>query len=550
MKKINSIISVMCIAAFALSGCGGGGGSSATATPTGGGSGSGTASTNLSVNVSGLTSGQGVTLEASSDNSSSVTANSNGTFYFPQNINDAGTNGATNAINVTVTTQPSAEQCTVEAPGTGITLNSTIPVVCSTPVKIAAYPSIGGFPGTTPSVIANPKIVPVFLTGSANENTDLVFLQQLAVSQYWGALSEYGVNSGTVESALYETPPSGISTGQVDYTQIQSALSTSASSWGITADSSTVLVVFLPSSTSYFADPTQGEAPNTFAAHGQITINGTPVQFVAIPGNADQEHFIAQYLIDAVTNPGGGGVDISSSLGYTEMSPDAERYNLTSLIDPQSSANGHSFDEYVELGAACFGNAPAESDLTLASGQSLNQIWSNKDAAQAYASGNEGYCQPSFGETVEYSSSSDSASVSATRFGHTFSDTALVIPAGTSTSVTVTAWGTAHDSSGNAIAWSLSVNPEVLYVSGTAAPADCSANTPAYSAAYAPAACANAPTVSVSPNGSSSVTNGNTFKVTIMMPSTAEPGLWSILLSGTDGGTEQPILVTNATTWQ
>ncbi len=540
---------VLAVIASVLGGCGGSSGSSASGGTTGG-SGSGSSTTNLSVKVSGLNSGETVTLQAKSDNSSSLTADANGTFYFPQNINNAGTNGATNGISVTVSTEPIGEQCLVEAPSTGITLDSTVPVVCSTPVTISKYATLEAFPGSSAQVIANPKVLPVFFTGAANENTDLVFLQQLVVSQYWGALSEYGVNNGTVESALYETPPSGLSSGKLDDAQIKSALQVSASTWGATFDTSTIIVAFLPSGTSYMPDVSQGEPENAAADHGQITVNGTAVQFVAITGGSDYEWVIAEFLIDAATNPGGGGTDMSASRGYVEMSPDPERYGLTAYLDGHSSAIGHPYQEYVELGSSCFAVAPAESDLTLANGQYLEQIWSNKAAAQANASGNQGYCQPSYGELVNYSSSSDASTVTASRFGRTFKDNALVVPAGSSTTVTVTAWGVASDGNGGQAPWSLTVNPEVFYVSGTAAPSDCSSGTPDYRSYAVASACSNAPSVSVNPNGSSTVSNGDMFKVTITMPSTAEPGLWSILLSGNDGGTEQPILVTNATTWQ
>ena len=458
-------------------------------------------------------------------------------------------NGATNAINVTVSAQPSnGESCLVEVPATGITLNSTVPVLCSTPVKPGAYPNIGAFPGATATVVAHPKIVPIFLSGATNENTDLVFEQQLVVSQYWGALSEYGVHNGVVESALYPTAPSTLASGTVYGGEIKSAIEAS-NAWGAPVDSSTILVVVLPNGTTYLPDTAQGEPASAEADHGQVNINGTNVQFVAIPGATNHEYVIAEYLIDAVTNPGGSGDDKAGSLGYVEMSPNPETYAQSLYFDPQSSGVAHPIQEFVELGDACYGIAPAESDLTLSSGESLFAIWSNTAAAQAYSSGNYGYCQPAFGELVDYSGSNASGTITATRFGHTFSDQALIVTPGNTATVNVTAWGQYHGANNTPGTWTLTVNPEVFYTSGTAAPVDCSAGTPDYEF-LVPAACSNAPVISVSPNGSASVANGDTFKVTVTMPSTAEPGLWSILLSGTDGGTEQPILVTNASTWQ
>ena len=544
----------MGVVCLLLSGCGGGGGSAGSSSTTGSGSGSGSStSPNLSINVSGLSSGQSVSVEAQSDNSSSITASSNGVFGFPQQINDAGTNGVTNQITVTFSSQPTNETCVVEPPATGITLNSTVPVACSVPVNAPTYPTIGGFSGGSVSVIAQPKVLPVFLTSAPSENTDLVFLQQLVVSHYWSALAEYGVDSGTVESALYESAPTTLSTGPVSDSMIKAALTANGPSWGATLDPSTVMVVFLPAGTSYSPDFLQGEPDNAPADHGQVTINGNTIQFVAIPAQANHPYYIAEYLIDAVTNPGGGGTSMASSNGFVEMSSDPERYALTGYLDTYGAAGAavaRPYQEYVELGDACFGLAAPESDITLPSSSTgLNEIWSNSGAASAYSAGNYGYCRPSFGENVDYSSSSDESTVSASRFGHTFTDKALVVPAGSSTTVTVTAWGT-NTNNGVSSPWTLTVNPEVFYTSGNAVPSECFSGMPDFNPAYAPAACTNAPSVSVTPNGSASVVNGDTFKVTITMPSTAEPGLWSILLSGTDGGTEQPILVTNASTWQ
>lgn len=410
-------------------------------------------------------------------------------------------------------------------------------------MKPAAYAQLGAFPGVSKAqVIASPQIVPVFLSGSANENTDLTFLQQLVVSQYWGALAEYGVGNGTVETALYPTAPSSLTGSAVDDAEIRSAIQ-SANAWGAKLTSSTVVVVFLPSSvTSYQATTAQGEPWDAIGDHGQLTINGVTFQFEAVltrSGGTEQAE-TAEYLVDAVTNSGGGGADMAGSTGYVEATTNQESFDGMLYNSPQSSTgtpNNHLGQEFVELGNACNAFAPAESDLTLPSYVQLNAIWSNAKASQQYAAGNYGYCQAPYGEEVDYPSSSAAQTVSATRFGHTFSDEALVVAPGGSTTVTMTAWGV-NQANGLSNPWSLTVNPEVWYTSGTAAPVDCSSGTAAYESWLTPAACANAPTVSVSPNGGAKISNGDTFKVTITMPSTAEPGLWSILLSGNDGGTE------------
>jgi len=564
MKK-NSLFLVLIGLSLALSGCGGGGGPSSSNSRGSGLPNIPQSSANVSLSVSGLSSGASVTVQATDSLSSTsevATANANGTISFSNAFQTNTPLGATARLTFSVATQPSnGEQCVVsplysnasQTNGAWAFSPNVIDVSCSTPVKPNAYPTIGTFSAkVSAKVIASPVAVPVFLSGSANENANLTFLQQLVVSQYWGALSEYGVGNGTVSNALYPTAPSSLSSGSVSDVQIRNAI-ISANAWNATLNSNTVLVVFMPSGVTYAPNPAEGEPAYADGDHGQISVNGVNIQFVAIftlTGSTEVQQ-IAQYLVDAVTNPGGGGPNMASSTGFVEMSPNPDSFVSTVYNNPYLGYAdiNHLGQEFIELGNACDAAAPAESDLTLPSGSYLFAIWSNSTASSDYAAGNYGYCRPPFGEMVDYSTSSDAGYVSATRFGQVFTDQALIIPPGSSTSVTVTAWGSSS-ANGSTQAWTLTVSPEVFYTSGTAVPVDCSPGTFDYQPGLVSSACSGAPSITVSPNGSQSVSNGNTFKVTITMPSTAEPGLWSILLSGTDGGTEQPILVTNATTWQ
>ena len=570
-QKSTRVVALALISAMALTlaACGGGGGGGSGGGGSGsGGGGSGTGSANLSINVSGLTSGGSVTVQATATLNSqqlsqqSVTASSNGSVSFAQPIQTHDALGNSSQVTLKITSQPgNGEQCftgvtSVNADSSNSTWSfnpASVPVYCSSPVKPAAYPQLGAFPGvSTATVIASPKVVPIFLSGSANENTDLTFLQQLVVSQYWSALAEYGVGNGTVESALYPTAPTSLNSNSVSDAEVQSAIQAN-NAWGAPLDSSTVLVVFLPAGIGYIPATNSGEPYDASGDHGQVSVSGVNVQYVVVlttSGGTEMQQ-IARYLVDAVTNPGGSGPNMGNSDGYVEMATNPDSYAGMFKSNPQAGYSdlNHLGQEFIELGSACDAVAPSESDLTLPSGISLYAIWSNVDAGKEYTSGNYGYCQPGFGETVDYSASSDAQTVTATRFGHTFSDQALVVPAGGSTTVTLTAWGQ-DIANGAQTAWTLSVNPEVYYTSGAAAPVDCSPGTPNYQSALVPAACADAPAVSVSPSGSTAVANGDTFTVTVTMSKSAEPGLWSILLSGTDGGTEPPILVTNGTTWQ
>ena len=579
MKKSSLAVTLIAALSVSLSGCGGGSSSSGSS---GGGSSSASASSAVfGLDVSGLASGTSITVQTTDPAGSpaasqqSLTISGNGISDYPLAFQATSGPGGGVELQVTITAQPTnGEQCVLSSVvPMGVSNGTTwsfspaaIPVYCSTPIKPAAYLEMGPFPGVgNAQVIASPKVVPVFLSGSANENADLTFLQQLVVSQYWGALTEYGVGNGTVETALYPTAPANLSSGSVYDAEIRSDIQ-SSNAWGATLTPNTVLAVFLPAGVTYTPTTLDGEPYGATGDHGQVSVNGVNIQFVAIPtisgGNEVQE--TAQYLIDAVTNPGGGGTEMAGSLGYVEASPNPDAYAGIFYHNSQGSHPdvNHYGQEFIELGNACDGVAPAESDISLPTGAYLYAIWSNSAASQAYASGNYGYCQPSFGETVDYASSPDAQIVTATRFGHTLNDQALVVPAGSSATVTVTAWGESEISTGNGATtapWLYTVNPEITYTSGTSVPADCSQGTPNYEPSLVPSACANAPEVSVVSNeatkdinnpGSYDVTNGDTFTVTIRMPTTAEPGLWSILLSGTDGGTELPILVTNSTTWQ
>ena len=563
MKK-NSLFLVLIGLSLALSGCGGGGGSSSSGSSGGGSTSTPQSSANVSLSVSGLSSGASVTVQATdslNSTSENVTASADGSISFANAFQTNTPLGANAKLSFSVATQPSnGEQCVVsplytnaaQTNGTWAFSPNVIDVSCSTPVKPNAYPTIGAFSAkVSAKVVASPAVVPVFLSGSANENANLTFLQQLVVSHYWGGLSEYGVGNGTVSNALYPTAPSSLSSGSVSDTQIRNAI-ISANAWNATLNNNTVLVVFMPSGVIYAPNPAEGEPANADGDHGQLSVNGVNIQFVAIftsTGSTEVQQ-IAQYLVDAVTNPGGGGPNMASSTGFVEMSPNPESFVGTVYNGYQNYGSiNHLGQEFIELGNACDAAAPAESDLTLPSGSYLFAIWSNATASSDYAAGNYGYCQPPFGEMVDYSTSSDAGYVSATRFGQVFTDQALIVPAGSSTSVTVTAWGSAV-ANGSTQAWTLTVNPEVFYTSGTSVPVDCTSGTYGYEPGLVSSACSDAPSITVSPSGSQSVSNGNTFKVTVTMPSTAEPGLWSILLSGTDGGSEQPILVTNASTWQ
>lgn len=557
-------LGLILVAAAMLSACGGGGSSASSGT-------SGTALAGqftLTVNTTGLASGESYEIQDSAQTlnvSQSMTVSQNGADTFSTLLYTTDNLQAVK-VTVTISQQPSdGAQCVIQPTSNGpyagdgppVTNNSDLNVNCGKypAVKPVAYAQIGTFPGASSAqVIASPKVVPVFFTGSTNVSTYETFLDQLVVSNYWAALSEYGVGKGTVESAINAatTWPA-----TVDDAQVQNLITTNAA-WGAPVDSSTVLVIFLPAGTSYMPNSGNGESSSCIstgtapmnaecAEHDQVTVNGVPVQYVVVPPDSEnggapgQFAVVAQYLVGAVTNPGGGGPNIGSGAGYTEFSPNPDWYI------------GRDDEEAVEIGHACPAFAPPESDITLPSGfPGLYMLWSNTAAASdtTYT-----YCgRKPYGVVADWANASAAQEVTATRFGHTFTDEALVIPPGGSASITLTAWMLSSSSGGNSepyFDFEGNVNSEWLYLHGTAAPEDCLPGDATGDCVDAPSFMIT-PVVSANDQSTSScnqgcdfpeTANGDTFKLTVTMPATGTPGIWVAYFG------DQPIAVTNANTW-
>lgn len=540
-----------------LSACGGGsGGSSAS----GGGSGGALAGQfTLTVNTTGLASGESYQIQDSAPTlnvSQSLTVSQNGAASFSTPLYTTDNLQAVK-VTVTISQQPSdGAQCVIQPTSNGpyagdgppVTNNRDLNVNCGKypAVKPVAYAQIGTFPGgSTAQVIASPQVLPVFFTNSTNVGTYQTFLDQLVVSNYWASLSEYGVGKGAVESAVNAATswPSTVTDSQVR------SLITTNNAWGASLTSNTVLVLFMPAGTTYVPSTANGESGSATGEHGQITVNGVTFQFVVIPadnqngGAPEQFRSIGWYLVGAVTNPGGGGPNIASGKGYTEFGPNPDWYVA------QNTYTDLPVEDAVEVGDACgFVNAPSESDITLPSGQDLTMLWSNTAAASDTT---DTYCgRKPYGVVADWAGSSAAQEVTATRFGHTFTDQALVIPPGGSASLTLTAWSLSPTIASNSnlpyFNLNTNMNDEWFYVSGSAAPVPCMSGDGG--------ACADMPSFTLTPvqsvndqtsgNCCSETANGDTFKLTVNMPSTSTPGLWVMYIG------DQPIAVTNASTWQ
>lgn len=593
-----------------LAGCGGGGGTTAPGNGSGAsGSGSsggtstpgitwtgnkgqvlsnGTTEFQLVLNVQGLTTGQSFVIDADVTGAQTIslsgTVTANGTYTVPGVFYtgvSSGTAPSPNYLSVSVTTQPAdGQQCQVIAqtqseqgmPGTYLAGEQnaggtiTLPVLCSeypaaTPV---ADEQLVPFPGTTAKVITTPQVEPVFFSGSTNANDYEVFLQQIVTSQYWSALQAYGVGDGTTDAPI--TASTTWPTPEVTESQIEQTI-ISNDAWGAPITNSTVLVIFLPQGTAFspsLADQTTAcllPSTDNCSIRGQVTVGGTPIQFIAMPpdtqNNGDiQYSTLLRRLIDAVTNPGGGAGDVANDQGYVEASENPDWYVGIDTYTPHNQ---------LEVGNACLADAPVESDLSLTGDQGIVNGLTNlylpyvNSAAKADASYT--YCgRLPYGLVADWSTTPDAQTVTATRFGHPVSDEALVLAPGQSTTVKMTAWQISPTvaSNGGQPYFTLPTNYNVqwYYLTGTNAPVFCQNGEPANP-------CANAPTFALTPvstvtpvlagtdpNGSNpqegaiTSVNGDTYNLTVTASSTAEPGMWVMY----EGG--QPIAVTNANTWQ
>ncbi len=591
--------------ASVLAACGGGGGSSTSSgSPPGSGSGNppgqsgiswsgtpgGTLSNgqtqySLALKVQGLADSQAFVIQVNATGGETVsqtaTISANGTYTVPGTfyVDTMTSQQNTILVSMPVPTQPAdGSKCQpivqmdnsgnlVISPAAGSTV--TIPVLCSkypaaTP---AANVQLVPFPGRTATVIASPAIVPVVFSGSTNVADYQTFLQQIVTSQYWSLLKEYGVGTGTAATAITAstTWPSAVTESDIEQTIV------SNSAWGAPITSSTVLVLFLPQGTTYEPSAADTTPPCTLPStdncsiRGQVTIGTTPVQFIAMQADTQnngniQYPALLRHLVDAVTNPGGGAGNIAGGQGYVEASTNPDWYVGLNTYQPQNA---------LEIGNACSTSAPLESDLSLTGDpadqppQNTNGVsdlplpYSNRAAS---SDATFGYCyRTPYGAVADFTSSSAAQEVTATRFGYPVTDEALVLAPGASTTLKLTAWSSSTTMQDGDPFFDLQTNynRDWYYVTGTNAPVHCENGGPE-------PICASAPSFTLTPastvapvfqggtdpngsdpaNGPITAVNGDTYTLTVTASNQAEPGMWVMYIGG------QPIAVTNATTWQ
>src|SRR6185312_9090508 len=118
------------------------------------------------------------------------------------------------------------------------------------PAPHPAFPTISS-EGT---VLASPKIMPIFFTGDPSMSNLTAFIQGIGASSYWkSAVAEYGVGPAVAEDAVVADPSElGVDAGTTMTPQqiedfVTAHLDGTHAGWG-SPDASTVYVVFLPAS--------------------------------------------------------------------------------------------------------------------------------------------------------------------------------------------------------------------------------------------------------------------------------------------------------------
>lgn len=97
------------------------------------------------------------------------------------------------------------------------------------------------------TVLASPRLVPVYFTNTPAPDQKTAFLQRLIASPSWGVLGEYGVSTATVAADV----KLGVAAdGQVTDAGIQSLLIAQISNGTLSVDPSTLVVLFYPATTT------------------------------------------------------------------------------------------------------------------------------------------------------------------------------------------------------------------------------------------------------------------------------------------------------------
>ncbi len=283
---------------------------------------SGPATYAVSVTVSGLASGQSLTVQDNGADSLTFQNNTTQQFAILLALNTT--------YSVTVSVQPMLEACTVAGGSGPVTGPVAVSVSCSLAPPSTSYPAFTApYPlvlsGQTPAVIVpSPRIVPVFFSNSPDQAATEAYLQALVASPEWTALAEYGVGQATVGTPVSLTSAAPATTTTAG---INSYVAANAASWG-TLDGSEIFVLYYPPATTITDDTDSYHYWTTSTTSQQVPYAVLPNYSLA--NGYIQYHEIAEASTDPI--PGEGYVVLNHdatawSFAGTELADMCTRFS-------------------------------------------------------------------------------------------------------------------------------------------------------------------------------------------------------------------------------
>ena len=256
------------------------------------------------------------------------------------------------------------------------------------PAPHPAFPTVSS-EGT---ILAAPKIMPVFFTGDPSMTNLEAFIQGIGASAYWtAAVAEYGVAAAVADDAVVVDPSelaadAGTTLTPQDLEQfIVTHLDGAHAGWGA-PDSSTVYVLFLPESISVSDGNFGVSCQNIGGYHDSVTIKGVNVPFAVIPrcasfggmqGDDVTTSSTSHELVEAVTDP----FPRQGLYGYADVDMDHIIYSWLPLseLGDMCAQDGDSYFKPADFGFM------------------VQRIWSNASAAAGHSP-----CQPQPAGDVYY----------------------------------------------------------------------------------------------------------------------------------------------------
>ncbi len=215
------------------------------------------------------------------------------------------------------------------------------------------------------SVLASPKVVPVFFTGDDTAQAQIEdFLTQMAASSYWPAISsEYGIGAVTIAPSVVatETPP----TTDQALQQLVQAHATGTGGWPAN-DANTIYAVFLP--------------------QGVVLSSGGAQSCVAFGGYHDETQNGVIYALMprcmSMTFPGLAAVTIATSHEILEASTDPHPQSNPAYVSIDDDDAIWQLTPGAELGDMCEYSRAAYQPLV--GSYYVQRTWSAASAASGH----------------------------------------------------------------------------------------------------------------------------------------------------------------------